>query len=352
MKRALFLTIALLVVLAGANVASADPWKGNCHSESFTSDAGATRAYIVCFPSALRHDAPVVVYLHGCTQTADDARFGTRWDVLGEEQGFISIFPEQSTTANGSQCWNWFLPANWARDGEEPAVIAGLTTEVVDRYKADAGRVFIAGASAGGSMAGIMAATYPDVYAAVGILAAPAFAADPTGTAAYQAMGEHARPVPTIVFQGTADALVNYPTGRTSLHQWLGTNDWADDGAAGGSVASQDPDPEIVLPQEGPQPPADPDAACVPPPRSFPCIGGALGLQDHYPHTIERFGSGQTSVELWTIHGLGHAYPGGYQGPAAEQQSNAGTFTDPLGPSFTDVAFEFFMGHPMPTEEG
>jgi hypothetical protein len=157
-----------------------------------------------------------------------------------------------------------------------------------------------------------------------------------TGDLAYAAMGEHARAVPVVIFQGTADALVNYPLGRTALTQWLGTNDMADDGERNGSV-SLTPGTENRSFDQQPQPGSgDP---CIPPPNSFPCAGGAIGFQGDYPHTIERFldEGGEVMVEFWSIHGLGHAFPGG---------NPEGSFVDPLGPDVRTAAYEFFMAHP------
>jgi poly(hydroxyalkanoate) depolymerase family esterase len=293
-------------------------------------------------PSKLKKDAPVVVYLHGCTQTAEDAAVGTRFNLLAEEESFVVVYPEQAPEANGSRCWNWFLPEHQQRDAGEPSIIAGLTESVIEEVGADRSRVFVSGASAGGAMSSILGATYPDVFASIGILAAPAFGgADASGEFAYGAMGANARPVPVTIFQGTADSLVVYPVGRTALTQWLETNDLADNGARDGSV-SRVPDIENRGMQQQPSPGSG--EPCVPPPPSFPCAGGVIGFTEQYPHSIERYTGtdGTVLVEFWSIHGLGHAYPGG---------DPEGSFTDPLGPDVTTATFEFFMEHPMPQPE-
>ena len=191
-------------------------------------------------------------------------------------------------------------------------------------------------------MSSIMGATYPDLFASIAILAAPAYQGDVSGNLAYAAMGGLARVVPTIVFQGTADTLVIYPVGRTAADQWVGTNDLADDGSANGSVGRV-PEIENRSFEQTPAPGSGND--CLAPPNSFPCLGGPIGFQTEYPHTIERYSGsdGSTVVELWSIHGLGHAYPGG---------DVNGSFTDPLGPDATQASFDFFMAHPMPAEEG
>ena len=326
-------------VLFASSMAAPAPARektGSFERHEYSNDAGA-RQYLLYVPSKLKKEAPLLVYLHGCTQTADDAALGTRFNELAEERGSLVVYPEQDPNANGSRCWNWFLPEHQHRNGGEPSIIAGITTSVVDRYRANGNTVFVIGASAGGAMSANMAASYPDLYAAAGILAAPAYTgADATGELAYAAMGEHARAVPTIIFQGTADLLVDYPVGRTALTQWLGTNDLADDGTRNGSVSSQ-PETEDRSFDQQPQPGSgDP---CIPPPSGFPCVGGIAGFQDEYPHTIERYrgSDGNVLVEFWSIHGLGHAFPYG---------NTEATFTDPLGPDVRTAAWEFFMAHP------
>lgn len=334
MRKSLWLLLGVALVASIAAPAAAKPVEGTFERYSYSNAAG-TREYMLYVPSKLKKDAPLLVYLHGCTQTADDAALGTRFNELAEAEGFIVAYPEQDPAANGSRCWNWFLPDHWQRDAGEPSIIAGITTTVRDQYGVDPGRVYMFGVSAGGSMSGIMAATYPDLYAATGIYAAPAYAGDVTGQAAYEAMGDYARPMPTIVFQGTADALVNYPVGRTTLTQWLGTNDLADDGSRNGSV-SQTPEVENRAFDQTPAPGSG--DACIPPPSSFPCANGVTGFQEQYPHTIERYAGsdGEILVEMWSIHGLGHAYAGG---------DPAGSFVDPLGPDVTRAAFDFFSAY-------
>ncbi|MGH2806079.1 MAG: extracellular catalytic domain type 1 short-chain-length polyhydroxyalkanoate depolymerase [Actinomycetota bacterium] len=342
MRRARTIVLATVVALSMALPAGADPkWKGTWERREYSNDAG-TRAYMLYIPSKLKKDVPVLVYLHGCTQTAEDAALGTRFNALAEEEGFVVIYPEQAPEANGSRCWNWFLPEHQQRDLGEPSLIAGMTESVLEEVDGSRSHVFVSGASAGGAMSSIMGATYPDLYAAIGILAAPAYGgADATGDLAYAAMGEFARAMPTIIFQGTADSLVVYPAGRTALTQWLETNDLADNGSRDGSVSRV---PEIENRAFEQQPSPGSGEPCVPPPPSFPCAGGVIGFQEQYPHTIESYagGDGEVLVEFWSIHGLGHAYPGG---------DPEGSFTDPLGPDVTTSTFEFFMAHPMPESE-
>ena len=342
MRLRILLCASLVLVASTAVPAPAGEKAGTVVRGSYTNEAG-TRLYRLYVPSKLKPKAPVVVYLHGCTQTAEDAAIGTRYDELAESEGFLALYPEQDPAANGSRCWNWFLPEHQQRDGGEPSIIAGMIGEILTRFRADDGRVFVVGASAGGAMSSIMAAAYPDLIASAGILAAPAYGgADETGDLAYAAMGDHARPVPVIIFQGTADLLVNYPVGRTALTQWLGTNDLADDGERNTSISLIPETENRSFEQEAQPGSGEP---CIPPPSSFPCAGGAVGFQGEYPHTIERYRDSDENVivEFWSIHGLGHAFPGG---------DPQGSFVDPLGPDVRTAAYEFFMAHPLPREKG
>src|SRR3954454_3063899 len=116
--------------------------------------------------------APLVVMLHGCTQTAASFSAGSLMNRAADRHGFVVAYPEQSREENPSCCWNWFSSSHQARGGGEPASIAGATrtvAEAVDRWTIDPARVFVAGMSAGGAMAAVMAATYPDLFAAVAI---------------------------------------------------------------------------------------------------------------------------------------------------------------------------------------
>ncbi|HYI45030.1 MAG TPA: PHB depolymerase family esterase [Actinomycetota bacterium] len=329
-----FLAVILLATLAAP--AAAKPKESVFERHSYTNPAG-TRDYLLYIPAKLKKNAPLVVYLHGCNQTADDAALGTRYNALAEEEGFVVVYPEQDPAANGSRCWQWFLPDHWHRDAGEPSIIAGITRSVQQTYGLDVGRTYMFGVSAGGAMSSIMAASYPDLYAATGIYAAPAYAGDVTGQAAYETMGDHARAMPMVVFQGTADVLVNYPLGRTALTQWLNTDDLADDGHDNGSVSDQPTTENRAFDQSVSPGGGD---ACIPPPSSFPCANGVTGFQEQYPHTIESFAGadGETLLQMWSIHGLGHAYGGG---------DPDGSFVDPLGPDVTRSAYEFFINYSL-----
>ena len=292
---------------------------------SYSSGAG-TRSYELYVPPSNNPGAPMplVVALHGCTQTADQFRQLTRFDALAAAKGFIVVFPQQDNQANTFGCWNWFVPNQMQRGDSEPSMIAGITNQVRQRYAVDGRHIYVAGFSAGGAMAEVMGATYPDLYAAIGVgdgceydAGAPcAFyrSADPeqAGRAAYQAMGSYARAVPFVAFEGDQDNVVAPVNAQQLVRAGQVAADWADDGSENGSV---------------PQYPTSTN-------WSLGANGGQMYTTSSYSD-----GRGHELAQLWTVRGMSHAWSGGN---AAQQ------YSDPSGPDETLNMYLFFMNHPMP----
>jgi len=238
---------------------------------------------------------PLVVMLHGCKQNPEDFAAGTRMNQLADKLGFAVVYPAQSTRANISGCWNWFQPAHQRREGE-PSLIAGITREVITRYGLDAGRVYVAGLSAGGAMAAVMGNAYAELYAAIGIHSGLGYAVArdlPSALAVMRGKGAgNARPtqeIPMIVFHGDGDTTVHPSNGE---HAMTGTLETVEKGTAKG--------------------------------RAF-------------TRTTHRNAEGRAVLEHWLVHGAGHAWSGG---------SASGSFTDPLGPDASRAMLRFFMAKP------
>jgi poly(hydroxyalkanoate) depolymerase family esterase len=296
---------------------------------AYSGPAGSRRFFVYTpAGNTLDQRLPMVVMLHGCTQTPADSAAGTGWNVLADRQAFVVVYPEQTIGDNLLSCWNWFLPEHQTRGSGEAGILAGITGQVLTsdtRWNIDPGRVYVCGISAGGAMAVLLGATYPDLYTAVGIHAGVEYraATDPItardamanggpdpieqGAAAFIAMDGRARPVPTIVFHGTADGVVNPVNGDQVVQQWMETDRRATDGAYRPDFAR----------------PTTLDSGHVP---------------NGHAYTVARWSDerGTLVQEYWRVTGMNHAWSGG---------SVFGSFTDPQGPSATEAMWEFFAHH-------
>lgn len=268
-------------------------------------NAAGSRTYKVYAPSGCDgQPLPVVMMLHGCTQDPDDFAAGTRMNEVAEKRKFLVVYPCQPKSANLQKCWNWFQAGDQRREGGEPSLLAGIALEVVAAFGADASRVYVAGLSAGGAAAAILAATHPDVFAAVGVhsgLACGAARDMPSAFAAMSGAGAVAPRrdgpvVPTIVFHGDADATVKPANGLQVIAQ-----------------ASPAGLTEAVTRGQSP--------------------GGMA-----YTRTDHIGAAGAHVLEHWELHGAGHAWSGG---------SADGTFTDPRGPDASREMVRFFLGHKL-----
>jgi poly(hydroxyalkanoate) depolymerase family esterase len=272
-------------------------------AKSFAGEAGS-RGYKLYIPSRLPagEAPPLLVMLHGCTQSPDDFAAGTRMNALAEAQGLLVAYPAQSQSANAQRCWNWFNPADQARDAGEPALIAGITRQVLREHGADARRVYVAGLSAGGAQAAIMGLGYPDLYAAVGVHSGLACGAARDVPSAFAAMRQGGAPpatargriMPTIVFHADRD---------TTVHPVNGDQVIAQSGANGLRASVEQ---------------------------------GAVPGGHPWRRTLHRDAEGRVLLEQWLVQGAGHAWSGG---------SPAGSYTDPRGPDASREMVRFFLQH-------
>ena len=341
-------TAALSVVAATTPVlaASSPADSGSFTQHSYTSVNGNRDYWLYLPPGKATRPRPLVVYLHGCNETAQQTADSSHFNRIAAQRGFVVVYPQQNVTSgtsapladgNGIGCWNWFLPQDQSRGAGEPAVIAGITDEVVRAQRVDPRRVYVEGVSAGADLAVILGATYPDVYAGVAAIAGCAYAtcADETGALTYQAMGARARVVPMFVENGTADTLNNMAMAGGLVPSWLGADDLADDGTMNGSISRQ---PASVHNYEFDQTPQPGSGDICVHNNNFPCPGGVIGFQSTYPYTVATYddSAGCDVLEAWVIHGMEHAHP---------DAPGDGPYTDPLGPDVSTASYDFFSKH-------
>ena len=285
-----------------------EPWvaAGALFLERVHEEEAGSRRYRLYHPASIGGAPPegLLVMLHGCTQTPEDFAVGTGMNRLAEAHRLVVVYPGQTQAHNGKACWNWFRPGHQRRGGGEPAILAGLARSVADEYGIPSGRVFVAGLSAGGAMASVLGAAYPDVFAAVGvhsgvphgsarsILSALAVMrgksspADPAGL-----------PVPLIVFHGDADTVV-HPGNAERM------------AAAGRQTGA---------------------------PRARRGVANGRA----FSRWTDRGGAGAPALEYWVVEGAGHAWSGG---------NPEGSFSDAAGPDASAEMVRFFLdaGHSRP----
>jgi poly(hydroxyalkanoate) depolymerase family esterase len=206
---------------------------------NFGSNPGNLRMHVY-LPDSVDPSPPLVIALHGCTQTADSFDHGAGWSHLADRLGFILVLPEQQPTNNPKNCFSWFLPADNARDHGEALSIREMIAKAVETYGIDRGRIFVTVLSAGGAMASVMLATYPEIFAGGAIIAGLPYGSASSVQEAFEAMfnerapssralGDHVRtaskhrgPWPKIsVWHGSADNVVRPTNAGHIVRQWL-----------------------------------------------------------------------------------------------------------------------------------
>ncbi|MGX1305986.1 poly(hydroxyalkanoate) depolymerase family esterase [Amorphus suaedae] len=274
-------------------------------ARSFSCPAGARQYKLYRPASAAERPRALIVMLHGCQQDPDDFAVGTGMNAVAEAEGVLVAYPGQPGSANASSCWNWFQPGHQARNAGEPAIIAGITRELMDEFGLGRDQVFVAGLSAGAAMAVVMGQTYPDLFAAVGAHSGLPYRAANDVISAFAAMrgqaadrgrsptetGNFRDPTRTIVFHGSADSTVHPSNGEMIA---------AAVREAGEPSTSHGRSP-----------------------------GGRA-----YRRSVATGAGGVPVLEHWIVEGAGHAWAGG---------SAAGSFTDPKGPDASREMMRFFL---------
>jgi len=251
-----------------------------------------------------RRDLALIVMLHGCTQNPEDFALGTQMNGLADEFGLIVAYPHQPRRANAAGCWNWFDRRHQSRGSGEPAKLAGLAEALAKEFGVGRERIFAAGLSAGGAMAEVLAATYPDVFAAVGVHSGLPYRSAVDVPSAFAAMkgAEAPEPAPPaaderrgrkIIIHGGADGTVNPVNGKRILAE-------AERGPARLERSELDWD-----------------------------IAGG-----HVERTVLRDAEGRVQIEHWQVEGGGHAWFGG---------DPRGSYTQTVGLDASRVMVRFFL---------
>jgi poly(hydroxyalkanoate) depolymerase family esterase len=281
--------------------------------EQIYSNAYGSRPYKLYLPRGYTgENVPLLVMLHGCTQSSLDFASGTRMNELADRHMFLVAYPEQVAPANGSKCWNWFQAADQQRDTGEPSLLAGITRQIMHHHNINERQVSLAGLSSGGAMAAIMAATYPDLYAAVGVHSGLPYGAAHDLRSAFAVMKQGAsrynrsiaETIPLIIFHGDADTTVAPINADQLADQWLEASE---------------------------------RGANTKPGRDSRRIDGQVAGGHGYSRTIYYDTYGQVLVEKWIVHRAGHAWAGG---------SSNGSYTDARGPDASREMLRFFAEHP------
>jgi poly(hydroxyalkanoate) depolymerase family esterase len=296
-----------LAALPGQAPPSGSLGTGVLLDRTYASGSSARRYKIYAPPDCPNQGVPVIVMLHGGTQAVLDYAAGTGMNPLADRHRFLVVYPEQDARSNPMRYWNWFRPQDQHTGNGEPALIAGITQQVISDYEADPDRVFIVGFSAGGAMAIVMAATYPHLYAAAGVHSGLPYGVAYDVPSAFALMRGASLPshqdtalrIPLIVFHGDHDEIVSVANASHIRQQRL---------AVGEALTAAD--------------------------GSRVTHGQVSGGHSYTRTTYSD--EAQVLLEQWIVHGAGHAWFGGTAGCS---------YTDPLGPNASAEMVRFFSEH-------
>jgi poly(hydroxyalkanoate) depolymerase family esterase len=307
-----------------------NPWSKGARDSNhkFTNSEGSIHYQVHLPPNQDgTSELPVMIALHGCGMTGfgwNSMKSTSQFNDLADHEGFIVVYPTQRVFGSAINCWKSDDPRQQHRNSGDPALLAGIARDVVDRFHADPRQVHVSGASSGAGAAVILGTTYPDVFASVASIAGGEYAfnqaglgtshSEPPEYRARQAWGQirtRARAVPLLVVQGDADTVTRPILATRLIQSWTVVADFVDDGQLN---ASLDLTEEVT---------EDP---------------GANGT---YPYTRTDYSraDGSTFIESYLVAGMGHAWSG---------PNGVGKYTDRSGPDVAEIAWDFARRHPMP----
>jgi len=284
---------------------------------SYTNFSGSLK-YHLFIPSNYHAGMPLLVMLHGCNQDAEVFATGTRMNLHAEQLGFVVLYPAQSKLANVNKCWNWYKPINQYRDMGEPAVIAGMTKKIINKYKINPHKVYIAGLSAGAAMAYIVGSVYSDIYAAIGVHSGLLYRGINNMFSALAAMKTGSEQIAKIeeLQNKNTDNDHHHTTnlaGTQPLIIFHGDSDQVVDAQNATDLMAYHRQKNLLNEQYHKQ----------------------TSTHDSHTRTTYQNKKGENLAEQWIIHGAGHAWSGG---------SRDGNFTDENGPDASLEMARFFIG--------
>jgi poly(hydroxyalkanoate) depolymerase family esterase len=268
-------------------------------------------------PEGLPANAPLVVVLHGCTQSAASYNKGSGWSTVADRHGFALLFPQQQWNNNPLRCFNWFRPEDNERERGEPQSIVQMVDKMVAEHGLDRRRVYVTGTSSGGAMTTVMLASYPEVFAGGAVIAGVPYrtakglqeglesifqgrsrSAEEWG-ALVRAASAHQGPWPTLsVWHGDADTAVKPINAEELIKQWA-------------DVHGLDAKPSIEMRVDG------------------------------YPRRVWLGANGEELIESYTITGMSHGAALD-PGPEPHQCGTAAPFFNAVGISSTHRIADFW----------